>query len=581
MPYSLENPPAKIKDMPKHCQEIFIAAFNAALIQYKGDEGKANATAYAACKKQYEQNKDGEWMAKESKGVIMELQSIYAEIIQEAGKRNAASDAGRIKKIVELCQELLSSETPDEEKAKEAIKEATATLVWLKEQEIMKTEDGVKFPKEAFAYTPNAEVPATWKLLLWESIDKKVTKAQLGRVSAALSPGGFRGQRVEIPTAESSSVKRTIRTEYRKLGVDEDDIPRWVKEAETRERIRESACEVILEEVNESDIAKGILPIRILKPGFNSGQGRFYSERAVKDSAQVFDNTKMYADHPTESDEKQRPERSIRDWVATLHDTKVSEKNNSVGKAHIHAGWLKEMVSNLYKQGNLGQLGLSINAVGKGTKQTIDNIRTLFIEAITKGKSVDFVTEAGAGGQAGLMESAKDDLVDIEVINLIMLRESRPDLIKEIESEMESKIKLEVKKKMESDEKITELEGQITTLTTERDGLKTKITESEKAQRKAEAKSVIDKAISESELPIPSKVRLVERFKDALTSEGVAEAVKSEKDYVGALAEAGKVKGLGKTTVNTEKDTEALKESFKRMHPEWSDKQLDTAVNGR
>jgi len=287
----------------------------------------------------------------------------------------------------------------------------------------------------------------------------------------------------------------------------------------------------------------------------------------------------MYADHPTESDEKQRPERSIRDWVATLHDTQLSKLKNSVGKAHIHAGWLKEMVSNLYKQGNLGQLSLSINAVGKGTKQTIDNIRTLFIESITKGKSVDFVTEAGAGGQAGLMESVKDDLVDIEVINLIMLRESRPDLIKEIESAMESKIKLEIKKKMESDEKITELTGQITTLTTERDELKTKITESEKAQRKAEAKSLLNKAISESELPVPSKARLIERFKDAETGEGVAEAVKSEKDYVGALAEAGKVKGMGGSVPDTKADYESLKKSF--LAAGLTEKQAEIASRGR
>ena len=133
---------------------------------------------------------------------------------------------------------------------------------------------------------------------------------------------------------------------------------------------------------------------------------------------------------------------------------------------------------------------------------------------------------------------------------------------------------------MELEEKITELEGQITTLTKERDGLQAKFTEAEKAQRKAEAKSEIDKAVGKSELPEPARVRLLEKFKDAETADGLEDAIKSEKDYVASLLEAGKVKGMGGHT-DTKAGKEALKESFKRMHPEYSEDQLETAVEGR
>ena len=37
------------------------------------------------------------------------LQATYSELIQEAGKRNALKDAGRVREILRLCQELLSS----------------------------------------------------------------------------------------------------------------------------------------------------------------------------------------------------------------------------------------------------------------------------------------------------------------------------------------------------------------------------------------------------------------------------------------------------------------------------------------
>ena len=75
----------------------------------------------------------------------------------------------------------------------------------------MKTEDGEKYPASAFAYVPDIEKASAWKLRLWEDPEKKVTRAQLGRAAAALSPGGFKGQKVTIPSADMSAVKRKIR----------------------------------------------------------------------------------------------------------------------------------------------------------------------------------------------------------------------------------------------------------------------------------------------------------------------------------------------------------------------------------
>ncbi|MCK4649534.1 ChaB family protein, partial [bacterium] len=113
------------------------------------------------------------------------LQTTYSEILQEAGRRNATLDSVRIKKIVALCQELLSSEDePDEKKSKEALKEATSVLKLIKEQAVMKTEDGIKFPAAAYAYVGDPEKSTTWKLRLWEDPTKKVTRAQLGRAAA-------------------------------------------------------------------------------------------------------------------------------------------------------------------------------------------------------------------------------------------------------------------------------------------------------------------------------------------------------------------------------------------------------------
>jgi len=92
----------------------------------------------------------------------------------------------------------------------------------------VKTEDGQEYPAEAYAYVPDPESPSTWKLRLWEDTEKKATVAQLGRAAAAFSPGGFRGQRVEIPEADQAAVKARIRAAYSRLGVSKEDIPKSV-----------------------------------------------------------------------------------------------------------------------------------------------------------------------------------------------------------------------------------------------------------------------------------------------------------------------------------------------------------------
>jgi len=654
MPYTVENPPDAIKDLPKHAIEIWVSAYNAAFKLYKGDEGKSAGTAWAAVKTKYRKDEEtGKWVAKEAKEAKMlsdknrsnllqsalmaeykigqsvpipknltidevfgdkvvydvdgqlyessyeldedgkatfgdpkkvlstkiykpmeSLQSTYSEIIQEAGRRNATLDAARIKKIVELCQELLSSEEePEEKKTKEALKEATSVLKWLKEQKVMKTEDGVKFPAAAYAYVGDPEKSTTWKLRLWEDPEKKITRTQLGRAAAALSPGGFRGQKVTIPSADMSAVKRKIRAEYRKLGVEDEDIPRWVRETETRELIQSYVP------LTEAKFDKGRATVIVIKAGFNATEDRYYPLEVLKRDYGIFEGMKMYADHPTDAEDKARPERSIKDWVGTLSEVRCDENGVVTGIAEIIEPWMMQKLASLRDKKMLSEMGISINAIGSASKGTIDGKETLVIEKLVAARSVDFVTEPGAGGTVTFYES--DRHRDIDLVELSTLRERRPDLIKAVETEVRAVISKEVKKAMEDKERVIELEGQIETLTTERDNLQTKVTEAEKEKAKAEAQAVIKEAVDKATLPDAAKERLIERFKDAESADGIEEAIKSEIDYIAKLSESGKVKGLGATKSNPEKDREALKESFKKLNPEWTDEQLETAVSRR
>ncbi len=502
------------------------------------------------------------------------LRETYSELIQEAGKRNAVKDAARLKQVMSLVQELLDSEDePDEAEVKKATKEATSMLKLIKAQEAMKTEDGVQYPSAAFAYVPDVETPSGWKLRIWEDLEKKVTRAQLGRVAAALSPGGFRGQRVQIPEADLSAVKRKIRSAYRTLGVEDEEIPRWVKEAMTRELVQNYVP------LTEATFDKGRATVIVIKPGFNATEDRYYPAEMLKRDYKVFEGQKMYADHPTESEDKELPERSIKNtsWVAVLKDVTVDESGVITGIAEIIEPWLMTKLATLRDKKLLSEMGISINAIGRGSKATIDGKETLVIEELTGARSVDFVTEPGAGGIVTLYES--DRSRDIDLVELSGLKEKRPDLVKLIETGVRAEITKEVKKAMENEEKITELEGQITTLTTERDALKEAALQAEKDKAKAEAQATIKEAVDKAELPDAAKEVILKRFENAESAEGITEAIQAEKDYVATLTEGSKVKGLGVTKSDPEKDHEALKESFKKLG--MSDEEAETAAKGR
>src|SRR5712671_500438 len=77
-----------------------------------------------------------------------------------------------------------------------------------------KTENGIAFPREAYAYTPSDE-PSTWKLRLWETPDKKETARQVGMAIAAMGKG-FRGNKAQIPEGDRAAVMGKIRAAYKK-----------------------------------------------------------------------------------------------------------------------------------------------------------------------------------------------------------------------------------------------------------------------------------------------------------------------------------------------------------------------------
>lgn len=138
----------------------------------------------------------------------------------------------------------------------------------LKAMTPMKTEDGVEFPAEAFAYVPDPEKPSTWKLRLWEDPEKKVTARQVGMAVAALG-AGFRGQKVDIPGEDLAAVKGKVRSAWSKANPDrEDEMPSMLKAVDDQEAPVEQEDMETLEEILKAapegfrDVIKGVLQER-------------------------------------------------------------------------------------------------------------------------------------------------------------------------------------------------------------------------------------------------------------------------------------------------------------------------------
>lgn len=490
------------------------------------------------------------------------LRRRHANLIQESARHSFD-----ISKAVDLASKALAGNGD----AVEALKEVDVTMAKLLESPFIKLEEGVKYPAEAFAYTPDRSNPSGWLLRMREG--SAVTKAQLNKAASWLSPGGCAGKHVEIPLAEVAAVKRTIRNEYRRIGVPEDEISKWVKEAEMRDILAEFTP--LSEAVAP---AAGKARCVVIKAGFNADKGRFYPEETLARDYSVFEGVKMYADHPTDAEDKARPERSIKDWVATLKNVTYDHTTKEVtGEPVVVEPWMQGKLATLRDKKMLNEMGISINAVGQASKQTVQDVKTNYIERLVRARSVDFVTTPGAGGMMQVFESSHEN--DVDIISIEALRERRPDLVDVITTEVTAKLKTEVKTQMDLKEENDKLKGQVATLTEANTGLQTKIDEAEKAGKKATAQAAIKEAIAASKLPEPAKTRLLEKFADALDSKGLDEAIKAERDYIADITESGKVKGLGPKNNDSKKTHEALVEGF--MSTGLTKEEAEIAATGR
>ena len=148
-----------------------------------------------------------------------------------------------------------------------------------------------------------------------------------------------------------------------------------------------------------SSLGDGKYRIRIIVPG--QGSSGIYTAENLAESAPLFKaGTEMFIDHPTETEEWERPERSIRDYAGVfLEDATVGEDGALYTVCKVFSG-VNDLIKDKWEH-----IGVSINA------WCADPIsENGIVPPIAGVRSVDFVTTPGAGGAiVDLLESNRND----------------------------------------------------------------------------------------------------------------------------------------------------------------------------
>lgn len=319
--------------------------------------------------------------------------------------------------------------------------------------------------------------------------------------------------------------------------------------------------------------ADGIARVRMISPG--QGSTAYYTEEVLRNAGPAFkkrwDEKKggyvgglVFIDHPGKSERKDRPERSLRDLIGPIVGTPRYEANGKAGPGLYGdvrvASYWRPLVE---EQGDT--MGVSIRASGKVSEAQIDGKRTLVAEKFNPGAEFDFVTRSGRGGRAAmpLFEAAQtaaegkiqDWMEHTEFTEMDSGRSEEERFLDYLENGQEGTMP-----DKEVQEQLTEAQGQVATLTTERDRLLADNAKMAEAIALRDARDKITEAVNDKKyekLPDVTKERLIESLtKSAPMKEGkldeealtklVEDAIKVEVEYVESLtAKKPGVRGMG------------------------------------
>ena len=313
------------------------------------------------------------------------------------------------------------------------------------------------------------------------------------------------------------------------------------------EVFKESALESKPVKLIEKAVRKdGTIPIKIIGPGW--GTTGYYSEEVLARDAGIYkEGTKMYWNHPTPTEENERPERDLNHLAGVLISTGVWEENGTEGPGiYSHAKIFENYQSSVDEMAE--HIGISHIASGTASYGEAEGKTGKLVETLDGARCVDFVTTAGAGGE------------------IIQMFESAGVRSANIKKEMEEKT---------DGKELAQMKESNITLTAENVRQKEQL-------MLIEAGKVVGLALSKEDVKLPdaTKNRLQESLVKNPNTDDKGEldkvefgktieaAIAKEVEYISDLTKSGDIHGMGESgdpEGDPDKFKESMQESFEMM----------------
>lgn len=169
---------------------------------------------------------------------------------------------------------------------------------------------------------------------------------------------------------------------------------------QSKESFSESFADFGLLEFAEASAAgqDGVYNVTVIRPGWSKND-RYYSEAMLKRDHKIFEGAKMFQNHQSDKEMKERPEGRVQDWVGVLKNVVYESGKGVRGQAVVFDPSFKQKLEQMRSAGVLNSMGTSIRALGTQEAGEAEGRKGKVVESLTAARSVDFVTFAGAGGQ--------------------------------------------------------------------------------------------------------------------------------------------------------------------------------------
>ena len=308
--------------------------------------------------------------------------------------------------------------------------------------------------------------------------------------------------------------------------------------------------------------SNGTIPIKIIDAGW--GSSGYYSREVLQQAAndRVYAaGLQMYWNHPSKTDEKERPERDLRDLAGVLtEDARWDEQGPKGPGLYSRAKIFSAYRDAVAEMGPY--IGLSHYVWGESKQGEAEGKKGDIITRIAAARSVDFVTVPGRGGAiAEAFRAARPPVPTDEQkaagessmgeptlkLTLESLRKDHPEIIESLRKEIENSAAMK-EAQAQQEKKLKETETALEEAKAENARLK-------EAQLLVEAKTFVEEKVKSAKIPDLTKARIVESLaKDPVVKDGkidetayaakIEAAVKAEAEYLAKLG-AGRVEGMG------------------------------------